>query len=87
MQLTAPDLGTFSDVAMPGAVDSCAWMGKDPRWNVIGEEGGEVMVSKIKLPPPVPACLSIFQPTCCCFCSTVVYAVCGGPFYGSKGAV
>lgn len=64
MRLTAPDLGTFSDLAMPGAVDSCAWMGKDPGWNVIGEEGGEVMVSEIK--PPLlrlveylPSCLPV----------------------------
>ncbi|CAN0172584.1 unnamed protein product, partial [Laminaria digitata] len=41
MRLTAPDLGTFSEVAMPGAVESCAWMGKDPGWNMMGEEGGE----------------------------------------------
>lgn len=48
MRLTAPDLGTFSDVAM-GAVDSCAWMGKDPGSDMMGEEGGEAMVGKFKV--------------------------------------
>ena len=46
MRLTTPDLGAFSDVAM-GAVDSCAWMGKDPGSNLMDEEGGEAMVREI----------------------------------------
>lgn len=61
MRLTARDLGTFSDVAMPGAVDSCAWMGKDPGRNMMVEEGGETMVSMVKaLSLRLPVCLPAY---------------------------
>lgn len=61
MRLTARDLGTFSDVAMPEAVDSCAWMGKEPGRNMMGEEGGEAMVSMVEaLSLRLPGCLSAY---------------------------
>lgn len=46
---------------MPGAVDSCAWMGKDPGRNMMVEEGGETMVSMVKaLSLRLPVCLPAY---------------------------